>query len=294
MIHRRNILKISAAALGTLAFARYAPSWREWRGRGFGADLSVVFHDDGKDHDRSFAAIEAEVERLENLFSLFRPKSAISRLNRDGELHNPPEDLVAALQVSKRVWVATDGMFDPTVQCVWQAAHTCPVSLVGFGTVAVQRDLIRFEKPGTTLTLNGIAQGYASDQLSRLLRRRGHAAHLVNLGEFTAGDGDWRLGIDNNDAQRLTHTELRNLGLATSAPDAMTRINGQAHIVHPFGGQPVWKTVTAQAQSSALADAYSTALTLVPLKKIETMDLGAMGIMKVWLESQGGSVIRLG
>ncbi|WP_424939016.1 FAD:protein FMN transferase [Aliiroseovarius sp. S253] len=294
MMQRRNVIKLGAAALGAFALTRYTPSRREWRGRGFGADLSVVFHDSGADHERSFAAIEAEVERLEQVFSLFRPSSAISRLNRDGELRNPPKDLVTLLEKSKCVWAATDGVFDPTVQSVWQAKHTHPISPAGFDTVDVRHDLIRFKQPGTALTLNGIAQGYASDQLSRLLQHRGHAAHLVNLGEFAAGDGDWRLGIENGDAQRLTHTDLSNLGLATSAPGAMRRANGKAHIVHPFGKAPVWKTVTVQAQTSALADAYSTALSLIQRAKIEAMDLNAMGITKVWLESQNGAVIRLG
>ncbi len=293
-MQRRNVIKLGAAALGALVLTRYSPNRREWRGHGFGANLSVVFQDSGEDVERTFSAIETEVERLEDVFSLFRPHSAISRLNRDGMLRNPPKDLVALLEMSKRVWAATDGVFDPTVQSVWQAMHTHPISPAGFDTVDIRRDLIRFEKPDTVLTLNGAAQGYASDQLSRLLQHRGHAAHLVNLGEFAAGDGDWRLGIENGNAQRLAHTDLSNLGLATSAPDAMRRANGQAHIVHPFGKAPVWKTVTVQAQTSALADAYSTALSLVPRAKIEAMDLKAMGLTKVWLESPKGALIRLG
>ncbi|WP_282182597.1 FAD:protein FMN transferase [Aliiroseovarius marinus] len=293
-MQRRHVLKLGAAGLGAFALTRYTPSRREWRGRGFGADLSLVFHDHSDAFEGTFTAIETEVDRLEQVFSLFRPDSAISRLNRDGVLHNPPQDLVTLLELSKQVWVRTDGVFDPTIQSVWHTDHGRPRRAPGFETVDVRKDLIRVAEPGSALTLNGIAQGYASDRLSRLLQRRGHADHLVNLGEFAAGDGDWRLGIENGDARRLDHTDLSNLGLATSAPGAMTRANGQAHIVHPFGGAPVWKTVTVQAQTSALADAYSTALSLIPQEKIETMDFDVMGIATVWLESQSGAVIRLG
>ncbi len=294
MMQRRHVIKLGVAALGTFALTRYNPSRREWHGRGFGADLSVVFLESGEEFESTFAAIEKEVERLEQVFSLFRPSSAVSRLNRDGELQDPPKDLVELLQLSKHVWAVTDGLFDPTIQTVWQAPHAHPIPPAGFGTVDVQRDLIRFKKPDTALTLNGIAQGYASDQLSSLLQHWGYAAHLVNLGEFAAGDGDWRLGVENGDAQRLAHTDLSNLGLATSAPNAMRRASGQAHIVHPYGGMPVWKTVTVQAQNSALADAYSTAFSLMPRAAIEAMDLRAMGILKIWLESQDSTVIRLG
>lgn len=294
MMQRRHVIKLGAAALGALALTRYAPSLREWRGRGFGADLSVVFHESGEDADRTIAAIETEVERLENVFSLFRPHSAISQLNREGVLRNPPEDLVALLSISKEVWAATDGIFDPTIQSVWRAEHAFPIYPAGFGTIDVQRDIIRFEKPNTALTLNGIAQGYASDRLSRLLQRRGQTEHLVNLGEFAAGEGDWRLGIENDEARRLGYTDLVNLGLATSAPGAMTRTNGQAHIIHPLGRPPVWKTVTVQAQSSALADAYSTALSLMPKSKIDALGFSALGIVNVWLESPQGDVTRMG
>ncbi|WP_432449212.1 FAD:protein FMN transferase [Aliiroseovarius marinus] len=294
MMQRRNVIKLGAAALGALACTRYKPSLREWHGRGFGADLSVVFHERGEDADRTVAAIETEVERLENVFSLFRPHSAISQLNREGVLHNPPDDLVALLNISEKIWTVTDGVFDPTIQSVWQAEHASPISPAGFGTIDVRRDVIRFEKPDTALTLNGIAQGYASDRLSRLLQRRGQIEHLVNLGEFAAGEGDWRLGIENDEAQRLGYTDLVNLGLATSAPGAMTRANGQAHIVHPLGRDPVWKTVTVQAQSSALADGYSTALSLMPKSKIGALDFRALGIVNIWLESPEGDVTRLG
>lgn len=294
MMQRRHVIKLGVAALGALALSRYKPTRREWHGRGFGANLSVVFHESGEDAGRTVAAIETEVERLENVFSLFRPHSAISRLNREGVLRNPPEDLVALLKMSNEVWAATDGVFDPTIQPVWQTAQDSPASVSGYGTVHVQRDIIRFEEPDTALTLNGIAQGYASDQLSGLLQRRGQVEHLVNLGEFAAGDGDWRLGIENAEAQRLGHADLANLGLATSAPGAMTRANGQSHIVHPLGRAPVWKTVTVQAQNSALADGYSTALSLMPKSQIAALDFHARGIVDVWLESHDGDVTRLG
>src|SRR5690606_40717482 len=39
----------------------------------------------------------AEIRRLEAIFSLYRPDSALSRLNRDGRLAGPPLDFVELL-----------------------------------------------------------------------------------------------------------------------------------------------------------------------------------------------------
>lgn len=293
MMQRRTVLKLGTAAIGALALAQYEPSRRVWTGKGFGADLSVIFYENNNDTAQTFAAIEREVERLEDVFSLFRPASALSRLNRNGVMQNPPEELVELLQLSKLIWTATGGLFDPTVQTVWSAEGHALNPAMGFEQVEIGHDFIQLAEAGAALTLNGIAQGYASDRLARLLRRRGHAEHLINLGEFAAGDGPWRLAIENDDAQRVAHTDLENLGLATSSPGAMTRANGQAHIVHPFGKTPIWKTVTVEARSSAIADGFSTAVALMPKQQIDRLSLRSLGITTIWLEDQTGVVEKI-
>lgn len=294
MMQRRTILRLGTAALGAYALASYEANRRIWRGKGFGANLSVTFYENGDDAAQIFSLIEREVERLEDVFSLFRPASAISQLNRHGVLRDPPAELVELLQMSGVVWSATDGLFDPSVQSIWHADRPIPHPALGFANTQIEPDVVRFTKPGMALTLNGIAQGYASDRLAQVLRRHGHAAHLINLGEFAAGDGAWRLAIENDNAQRVAHTNLENLGLATSAPGAMMRANGQAHIVHPFGKAPVWKTVSVQARNAALADGFSTALALMPKSQIDRLDLPKLGITKIWLEDQDGRVTILG
>ena len=51
--------------------------------------------------DRLIASSLAEVERLERVISLYRPDSALCRLNRDGVLDDPPLDLVRVLAESR-------------------------------------------------------------------------------------------------------------------------------------------------------------------------------------------------
>lgn len=292
-MHRRTVLRLGTAALGAAALARYEPNRRIWNGTGFGSELSVTFYENETDTERTFAAIEREVERIEEVFSLFRQGSAISRLNQDGVLRNPPQELVKVLQLSKLIWAATGGLFDPSVQSVWRSEHLDHRTATRFEKVEVGLDVIRFGTADTSLTLNGIAQGYASDRLARAMQRRGHSEHLINLGEFAAGEGAWRLAVENADAKGVARTNLKNLGLATSSPGAMRRANGQTHIVHPFGKAPTWKTVSVAARSSAIADGFSTAIALMPKRQIDSLDLNAFGITNVWLEDQGGAVTKV-
>ncbi|MDA5094665.1 FAD:protein FMN transferase [Aliiroseovarius sp. KMU-50] len=291
-MQRRTLLRLGTAALGAMALVGYEPSRRVWKGRGFGSDLSVTFHDSGGDTEQTFAEIEHEVDRLEDVFSLFRPHSSLSQLNRDGTLDDPPVELVEVLELSRLIWSTTEGLFDPTVQSVWRVNQPARNAVLGFENVEIRKDLIRFRDAGMALTLNGIAQGYASDRLAQMLHRHGHSEHLINLGEFAAGEGAWRLAIENDQAQRLAHTDLQNLGLATSSPSALTRANGEAHIIHPFGKAPMWSTVSIEARSSAMADGLSTALTLMPKSQIDRLDLKSLGVTKVWLEDENGVVTK--
>ena len=52
--------------------------------------------------------------------SLYRPNSALSRLNRDGALDDPPIDLVRVLSESRAYSELSGGAFDVTVQPLWE------------------------------------------------------------------------------------------------------------------------------------------------------------------------------
>ena len=56
--------------------------------------------------------------------------------------------------------------------------------MVGYRHVRVDRERhsVRFDRPGVELDLGGIGKGYAADRVAAVLRRRGVASALVNLG----------------------------------------------------------------------------------------------------------------
>ncbi len=100
---RRRFITISAAAGGLPLLpvwaGRAAPSLRTWTGAALGAGATLqIHHPDPAAADHSISASLAEVARLESVLSLYRPDSALSRLNRGGILENPCSTSFASSQ----------------------------------------------------------------------------------------------------------------------------------------------------------------------------------------------------
>lgn len=282
-ITRRRALAVLAAAasLPATALASRAQPF-EWRGIALGADARLVLWAD--EPARARAAINAcvaEIERLEAIFSLYRMSSEISRLNRDGRLTAPSHDLVRLLRLSREMNHLTEGLFDPTVQPLWELYAGWYAgrpdrekppgeriaeaqARIGIGKVRAGPGSIVCDS-AARLTFNGIAQGYITDRVAELLRARGWRHVLVDLGEVrTLGakpdDTPWQVGIRESG---LT-LPLADAALATSSGDALglTRSGDITHIFNPLTGlsPAIWRSVTVRHASAAVADALSTAL----------------------------------
>ena len=291
-ISRRRFIAISAAAATMPATAR-AGDLYHWQGIALGAQASITLSH--PDAERIVARARSEIARLEKIFSLFAPDSALARLNQNGRLENPPFELLECLGTCGAVNAATQGAFDPTVQPLWAlyarriGAGALPdgaeieavLPLVGWENVTISSDEIRFARAGMALTLNGIAQGYVADRVSALLRREGLSDVLVNTGEFRAigampGDArGWPISLRSGDEILPETLRLRNMALASSAPlgtvlDEAGRIG---HVLNPTTGRPAptrWQLVTITAPSAAVADGLSTAGCLLTKEQLGT------------------------
>ncbi|HEY5597797.1 MAG TPA: FAD:protein FMN transferase, partial [Kiloniellales bacterium] len=187
-IGRRRAITILAAGAGATLLPRAswpdAPSRFEWRGRALGAPARLVLYDrDRAEAAAAVGACVAEMERLENEFSLYRPDSALSRLNRQGRLDAPSHDMRRLLLESRRFGALSHGAFDVTVQPLWrlyaahfaanpaatdgppQAALEAVLELVDYRRLHIAEDHIAVP-PGMSVTLNGIAQGYITDRVA--------------------------------------------------------------------------------------------------------------------------------
>lgn len=299
-LSRRRFLHISAAMPGLALLpvaAGAAPADAKleiWRGVALGADSTIqISHADPAEAQRLIGLCVQEIHRLEAIFSLYQDDSAIRRLNRLGALADPPVELVEVLGMSEGFNRLTGGAFDVSVQPLWElyeAHFSAPapdpngppearirdaLSRVGHAGLAVDPRRIGFARPGMGITLNGIAQGYATDRVVALLRREGVERSLVDLGELRAigsrpGGGPWVVGIEDParpgwSARRI---ELENRAVSTSGGygtpfDTAGRFN---HIFDPASGHTSfrYRSVSVVADASATADAISTAFCLMP------------------------------
>lgn len=281
-MNRRRFIAITASAVASPVQARVRPGVSLWQGQGFGAALSLrLVAADPLAARRMFLRVEREILRIEGLFSLHRD-SALTRLNRNGGLDWPENDMTAILRLCHKVHQATGGAFDPTVQTLWQAVAAgtsgqdlLPLArrLTGFDRVDLADHAIRLDH-GQALTLNGVAQGWAADRIAALLRAGGFGRALVDMGEIAAlgtpapGSG-WDIGMAGPDGTLLARTRLTDRALATSSPRGTLIGDGQPHILGPQGQSPIWQTVCVSAPDAAVADALSTAFCLMDLSAIE-------------------------
>ena len=303
-LSRRRFIRISTAAAGLAVVpigspAKAVSSLLTWHGTMLGAVATIqVHHEDQKEARRLISLACAEARRLERLFSLYLPDSALVELNRTRILVDPAPEFVDLMAISQRYAELTNGTFDPTVQPLWdlyadhfskanadpagpsQCAVRAALTQVGFDRLTIGRDRIAMPR-GTAVTLNGIAQGYVTDKIVDLLRSHGVVHSLVDMGETRAigarPDGQpWVVGIADPDVMGRTTTALPIVDRAVSTSgaygfqfDAEGRFN---HLFDPATGGCAdrYRSVTTVSTNATAADALSTAFSLMSEPQIRS------------------------
>ena len=283
-LSRRRFLTISAACAMWATSGRAAEVVR-WQGRALGAGASMQLAGLSQQQAQPvIRAVEQELNRLENIFSLYREGSEIVRLNASGHLVAPSADLLNVLSLSASMNAASNGAFDPTVQPVWRALAkgddlASAQDAVGWHYVEFDTGAVRLTRVDMALTLNGIAQGYITDRIAALLRNRGLNNVLIDMGEIAAigakPDGhDWKAGVSQPDGRIVRHVALRDRALATSAPDGtvLSTAPNAGHIIDPRAELKTakHKLVSISAPSAAVADGLSTACCLLDADNVRT------------------------
>lgn len=307
---RRRAITIlaSAAAVAIAGPASPVRADFEWRGTAMGADAQILFSGIGPGRAKGIAAlVEAEIDRLEQALSLFQSGSELCRLNRDGTLAEPGGDLRRAVALALEIADVTGGLFDPTVQALWEAhvdwfadkTHTGlpPQAVIADARRAVDWRRVRLAPgsihlgDGQRLTLNGLGQGYVTDRVAELLAAEGFSNILVDLGEMRAlapqHDGSpWLIARSGAAPLHLTEGAL-----ATSeGSGCVLGAEGAAHhLFDPRSGRSAahWRTITVHHRSAAMADALSTALSIASAEEIESL-LPRLSGTAIWATDPAG------
>ena len=284
MKRRRAIALLGAA---TLTSCRRTDPLRTFSDIAFGTEVGFKSHGiSASAFEKIFTESAARLRELESLFSLHDRDSTISRLNREGFLESPPAEFLKVANTALGYGRMTGGIFDITVQPLWHWRETWKsanlaerrnmegnpwndaLALVDYRMVSTTGQRIEFGKAGMAITLNGIIQGYATDQIVLLLKKHGATNALVNIGEYAAignaPDGNpWKLEIS---ATGTSQVLLPGRALAVSSGSGYTfdpegRFN---HIFLPAdGSNPAsGKTLVVTASNATLADTLATTFTV--------------------------------
>jgi thiamine biosynthesis lipoprotein len=266
------------------------------RGWALGTDVSITVGGVSQEQaDRSLQAAFDELELVEQVMSLYRPNSQVSRLNRFREVAAPHPYLVEVLTAAAQISQQSEGAFDITVQPLWDlyAKSRASGQLPTEAQVEVARQSIdwrgvevdagiRLRDPVQSITLNGIAQGFATDRVIAVLRDAGIRQAIINAGEVgnlgqRSGSQPWTAGIQHPrqpDAYSSV-IALDDRSLATSGDYATTFTSDFArnHIFDPRTGDSPHELASASilAPTGLEADALSTAAMVLGVDR--TMEL---------------------
>ncbi len=280
MKRRRAIAVLGAA---TFAGCRGVNPLRTFSDFAFGTAVHFRVHGIS---ETDFQAISkkcsSRLREIEALFSLYDPQSFVSRLNESGRLDNAPEEFVELIQTSLEYGKQTEGIFDITVQPLWEwrkkwkdadlaerekmSATTWDkaLSLVDYREVTIKGRSIAFGKNGMAVTLNGIVQGYATDQIVSLLKKSGVTNALVNIGEYSAlgaaPDGKpWRIELSAT-GKEIDLQSGRALAVSAGSGYTFDPDGRFHHIFRPSDGtnaKPA-SIIVVTASTSVEADALAT------------------------------------
>lgn len=242
----------------------------------------------GKSADQAILDAQAKVAELEGLWSATDEKSMVYALNHSkGAPVSVDESTGALLGFALRMAQETGGALEPTIYPVllsWgfttevnripgEAEIQGLLQNVGYDKVRIDGNEVTLPD-GVELDFGAVGKGYTGDILVELLKEKGIASALLDLGGNvqTIGskpDGsNWRVGLrDPFGGEYLGVLEISDLAVVTSGNYERYFVGEDGkvygHIIDPVTGYPAESglaSVTIIAKEGKLCDALSTAL----------------------------------
>ena len=248
-------------------------------------NLTIV-SDDALAAESAAEATFDRMSRLEAVLSRWQPDSEVSVLNRMGQLDPAGDDLLAIIELSRRIGRLSDGAFDITVLPLLElykrhqeTADGLPsdaevqetLGLVDYRQLKVDGRRVYFEVPGMGITIDGAGKGYIVDEGVKELVRAGFSNVLLEAGGDLVAAGQkgpgqpWRIGIRSprqRSAGELVMLDVVDRAVATSGDymQAFTADYKNHHIIDPRTGHSSAElaSCTLTAPTAAEADALAT------------------------------------
>lgn len=270
-----------------------------------------------KEFDKYSEAVHSELLRLHEIFDIYSSYGGVKNaylLNEKKELEDAPSELSELIEQGRQWYRETKGQLNIALGSVLSLWHDCRKA----GTVPDYEELrecaqhcdiekiktygkkIFLDDPRMCLDFGALAKGYAAQKAAELARRMGLENFALSCGGnvVTSGNkpsGNWKIGIENPDGGILTTVSVSDKSVVTSGDyQRYFEVDGVRyhHIIDPKTLYPasMWHSVTVISDSSAEADALSTALFCLDISAGREL-IEAHSAEALWV-AEDGSVTR--
>jgi thiamine biosynthesis lipoprotein len=293
-----GIACLLAAALPPAAYT----AWQDRTEAIMGTRIYVqVWSEDPAKGNEAMDAVMAEMHRIDDLMSHYKPESELSQINQRGntEAVQVDKELFDLIKLSTHYSQITEGAFDITYASVGYLydypnhIHPNDVQIKSALPAVNWRNLlldeahhtVRFEHPGMKIDLGGIGKGYAVDRCIDILKARGFQHALVTAGGDSRFLGDhmgrpWLAAIRHPDNPQLVVTRIPLSDSAVSTSGDYERYFDEDgvryhHIIDPHTGHSASKvrSATVIAPTATQTDGMSkTAFVLGAQKALEIIN----------------------
>ncbi|SHH06307.1 FAD:protein FMN transferase [Pedobacter caeni] len=263
-----------------------------------GTDYSIKYF--AEDSVVTKRAVDSILLKIDSSMSLYKPYSLISEFNRSEKGILLDAHFARVIRKSFEIYKATQGRFDVTVAPLVQAWGFGPKAVdhfpdratvkallgnVGMNYLELEGNYLRKKKPGVTIDLNGIAQGYSVDVVADYLIKKGISAFVVEIGgELRVlgpkPDGSaMRIGIEGPATSADSEPEIRHVlsfskGAVTTSGNYRKYLQkGKrkiAHLINPKTGYPLDNqliSATIYAKDAITADGYDNAVMAMSMEE---------------------------
>lgn len=283
-----------------------------------GTVYEIAAFDDSPDH--ASAAIDkafAEIVRLDNILSNYKPDSDLSRLNREGHFHavKVPADLYRVIEESDKYSRLSGGKYDITVaplvdmwkaalrgdRVVSQAEQEKLRACVGYEKIElIPPDTVEFHSPCMRIDVGSIGKGYAVDRAVEVLRANGVKNALVDAGQSSIygmgappGQSAWEVHLrdPSNHVDPTVMLNENSVSTAEQTPPSLLGNETAGHIIDPDTGKPLEThyALSVVVKTGTASDALSTTLLLVGPEEGKSIVKAIPDTAAIWVAPDGAT-----
>ena len=316
-----NFLKIALLFVCTFSFSQVEQT-KTVNLMGSVFQITLVDLDSITAHQNINKAV-AEIERIENLISEWRPHTQISQVNQNAGIQPIKVDKEVFELTKKAIWFSeiTEGAFDISIVAmdkIWKFDGTMEklpskkairksIANVNYKNIVLDsiNSTIFLSKKGMKIGFGSIGKGYAADKARKLMQQFGIKAGIINAAGDVATwgtqiDGNpWRIGVNNplETGETIDILEFSGNNAVTTSGnyEKYAEINDKrySHIINPKTGYPSTElmSVTIIGENAEICNGFSTSIMVLGLEKGKKLLEKFPGYQYVLISSDG-SIIK--